>query len=158
MKLVLTNTGSTAIPVIEPTPGNVIRGRAGREEREGWIEILQPNQPLTVDEGTSVLVIGDKPSVREQFERAYVVLTESAQALLQAYHNRTRPDMPTDDTQTVNVTIQNNGQNAVRVILGDGVTDVTVAAGAVQDASAKGYLELRELGLIQQPHNSGTPD
>lgn len=157
MKLTLTNVGPIALPIIEPETGNLIRGRVGRGPRETFAEVLEPGTAFSYD-GPSVAVIGDKPSVREQFDRAFEVMSESAQALLEAYHNRTRPNMPTDNTDTVSVTIQNDGTNAVRVILGDGVTDHNVAPGAIFDASAKGYLELRELGLIQQPHNAGTPD
>jgi|SRR5882672_3891222 len=132
MKLTLTNFGPIAVPLI-----------AGDQ-----VDPLEPGTAFNYDGGESVAVIGDKPSVRTQFQQAYDVLSATAKALLEAFQTRTAPNMPTDDTATVNITIQNNGANAVRVILGDGVTDFNLAPGAIQDATAKGYLELRELGLV----------
>src|SRR5262245_19813488 len=132
MKLTITNTGDIAVPI---TSGENTA-------------VLEEGVPYELD-GPTVAIIGLKPSIREQFERAYHVLTESARALLEAFQNRTKPDMPKDDTPTVAATIQNHGVNAVRVILGDGVTDETVAPGTVLMTSAKGYLELRELGSVR---------
>src|SRR5262245_13160085 len=119
MKLTITNSGDIAVPI---TSGENAAA-------------LEPGVPYEM-EGPTVAIIGLKPSVRAQFERAWEVLTESARALLEAYRNQTLPEMPKDTTPTVGATIQNHGPNDVRVILGDGVTDQTVAAGAVLMTSA----------------------
>jgi hypothetical protein len=132
MNLSLTNTGNITVPII-----------AGE-----WADVLPTNAPFTFDRADLVAVIGDKPGVRDQFERAFDVLSDTAKALLEAFQNRTRPDMPTDDTLMVTVMIHNLGTNAVRVILGDGVTDATVAPGTTYAGTGRGYLELRELGHV----------
>ena len=54
----------------------------------------------------------------------------------------------------VNVTIVNNGEKSIRVILGDGTTDATVGGqGERYEATAWGYVELRELGDVANDPN-----
>lgn len=144
MNLTLTNNGTVPVPIANRAP---------------WAEVLEPDTPMTVDTNQSVAIIGLKPSVRDQFEQAFETLSASAKALVEAYQNRTLPNMPTDQTPEVAVTIDNHGPNSMRVILGDGVTDHNVAPNSSFKAVAKGYIELRELGLVnpninQQPSSA----
>lgn len=106
MRLTITNTGPIAVPV----------------SSGGWADALPPGEPVTVDED-SVAIVGLKPDVRQQFEQAFSVMSDTARALLQAWKTRAAPDMPTHDTEVFSVSLTNDGDNAVRVILGDGVTD-----------------------------------
>jgi len=146
MNLTLTNTGAVAVPVASTDEG-------------GWVDALEPNVGYEVNRpNTSVIIIGNKPDVQEQLQQAASIMSELAKKLLTAIAGRKENvgDTPIV-AETVSVDIRNNSSSdAVRVILGDGVTDVTVQHGAIQNCTAPGYLELRELG--QAPQQGGTPD
>lgn len=146
MNLTLTNTGAVAVPVASTDEG-------------GWVDALEPNIGYEVNRpGTTVIVVGDKPDVREQLQQAASIMSTLAQKLLTAIAGRKENVGETPIVaETVSVDIRNNSSsNAVRVILGDGTTDMTIQHGAIQNCTAKGYLELRELGSA--PQQGGTPD
>ena len=142
MKLRLTNTSSAAVPLIST-------------EGEGFAEALGPQMPYSLDDpDIDVLVIGDKPSVREQLGEGLGVLKDSIAALLTAWRSRSQLRAG-EQTPVVKVTVENEGENAVRVLLG-GSASYDVASGEAYEAEAMGYLELRELGdvaqgLVEQP-------
>lgn len=141
MNLTITNTG---------TADEAIGAPGG-----GFVSVLQPGIGLGVNNDEQVLIIGDKPNVREQFEQAAATLGEFARKLLTAIAGRKREREAASETDTVAVSISNHGANAVRVILGDGTTDITVAPGATSAASAEGYVELRELGTLDESQKDG---
>jgi hypothetical protein len=142
MNLVISNRGNEAVPVMSTDEG-------------GWCESALPGEPLTLTKDkTNDLVIGDKPDVSEQIRQGLGV---AAKALKEILHLR----KPTPQTTgaalpEVNCIIGNNGPNTIRVILGDGQSDAEVAPGVNYSASAPGYIEIRELGLVNEP--GGTPD
>lgn len=145
MNLTLTNTTADPEAIGDP---------------EGtWTDVLQSNTPYEYDndEAVDVLIIGDKPDTREQFARAAEVVSETVRKLLaliaqrkKVGHHEVRLE------EHVCVIIANHGGHAVRVILGNGVDDITIEPATSAACSAKGYLELRELGSVAQP--GGTPD
>ena len=139
MNLTLTNNGADALPIFAP--------------KGGWVDALEPGVPLGVNDDQMVLIIGDKPDVREQLEQAANVLSEVARRAIEAYQNRTKPDTSTAPLAIVRVQIENLGANAVRVLLGNGTDDFAVAPGDTETCVAAGYLELRELGRVQQDPN-----
>jgi hypothetical protein len=129
MKLTLTNTAETPVPMMSEDDG-------------GWVEALEPHTPFDLDrDDTDVAIIGDKPGALEAFK----VMGAMVKALLTAWRGP-QPDPKTAVNPMVVVTIENNGEKPVRVILGDPTNDPHVEPGDSLDAMAKGYIELRELG------------
>lgn len=128
MRLTLTNLGNEPEVVAAPDGS--------------YTEALQPRVAVDIDgEALDVLIIGDKPDVREQIKTAGATL----RALLEAIFAR---KTAAPQTEVVQVIIANHGGDAVRVIQGDGKTEQTVAPGSQKTLSAPGYLELRELGGV----------
>lgn len=144
MNLTLTNKTATPVTVASP-------------DEEGWVDVLHPEVGYEVNRpATTVIIIGDKPDFREQLAQAKDVLSAVARKLVAAITGSDTATPLAATAEAVSVDVQNNGENDVRVILGDGVSDITVAHAAMQNCAAKGYLELRELGMVnpnieQQP-------
>ncbi len=122
-----------------------------------FTDVLQSQTPydLRKDEVT-VLVIGDKPDVRQQFEEAGARLGSVARQLFSLIAGRKKHAVDAGQPELVSTHIDNHGTKAVRVIFGDGVTDHDIAAGGSLSCTAAGYLEVRELG--DAPQQGGTPD
>jgi len=118
-----------------------------------FVDVLQPSAPYEYTQDATVLLLGDKPTVREQFETAGQRLAELARKVLTVIAGRKREATEAGTPEVVNVSLQNHGANAVRAILGDGQTEQTVNSGETASLSAVGYIELRELGLVQQDPN-----
>lgn len=116
-----------------------------------WVDVIGPKAAFTTGEAT-VLILGDKPSVREQIEAGLKAIGEVAKRVLEWMARRAQP-LEGHTPAPIAVSINNTGVNAVRVILDDGVTDEELAAGATQTFQANDYIELRELGLVQQDPN-----
>lgn len=142
MKLVLTNVGGY--------PTTFVSGEASY--------ILNVNEPLTVEDEDQTAIIGDKPNIREQLQQAKEALQDVGKRIIDTIFRRREtkerfdPDGAPDAVQVV---IQNNGQNAIRAILGDGQTEVQVEAGFSYRATAPGYIELRELGQLDPSQVDG---
>jgi hypothetical protein len=117
--------------------------------------VLHSHTPTSFNqEAEGVLVIGDKPDLRETVEQAAGALEQLVRDLVHRILGRKRhAEQRTGKPEDVRVVIANHGANPVRVILGDGVRDVEVPPGSQQTCSASGYLELRELGLVQADPN-----
>lgn len=141
MKLSLTNNTNEPEAIVDP--GGT------------WADALMPNTPLNVDNDSTVLVIGDKPDVREQLQQAAQTFTGMVKQALTLIAGRKQHARAASKAEQVSTTILNRGAQAVRVILGDGTTDTTIAPGGSQLCSAAGYLEVRE--LAGTPQQGGTP-
>lgn len=105
-----------------------------------------------LDPGTStytgeseVLIIGDKPSVLEQFKEAAATLVEFI-----AFWR----EKQSEAEEMLRVTVTNNGTKSVRYILGDGLAGGDIAPGISADLMSEDYIELRELGDVEQGHAS----
>lgn len=120
-----------------------------------FVDALPPGTGYEVNNDEGVLIIGDKPTIREQFEQAASVVTTAVRHVITAVFGRKQAARDAGASETVAVSISNHGPNPVRVILGDGATDITVEAGATAGASALGYLELRELGTLDESQVDG---
>lgn len=120
-----------------------------------YVDVLEPGVAKTIDNDEEVLIIGDKPSVRDQFKDAAMVLVESVKKVIDKILHRKEKCEQDGDSEQVEVAISNHGTNAVRVIMGDGVTDMVVSPGSTGSASAYGYLELRELGTLDDSQEDG---
>lgn len=119
-------------------------------EQDGkWADVLEPDKPYAFNRpGTSVAVIGDKPDVIDAIVAGITVVGEFLRALIEKLTgSRSETGAPAPDQ--LFITIHNRGHNGVRVLLGDGVNDHTVWPGGIYDATSTGYMELRELGLVQ---------
>lgn len=116
-----------------------------------WVDVIGPKASFTSSDAT-VLILGDKPSVREQLEAGLKAIGELAKRVLEWMARRQQP-LEGHTPAPIAVEIKNTGVNAVRVILDDGVTDSELAPGATQPFEAKDYIELRELGLVAQDPN-----
>lgn len=142
MYLTLTNTGP------EPEALSV----PGGDE----VDVLHTNAAFDFnDDEVGVLVVGDRPDLRDQFKRAAQVISAAAKQLLTLIAGRKQHALDAGRPELVSVHIANHGPNAVRVILGDGTKDTEIAAGASMACSAPGYLELRELGTLDESQLDG---
>lgn len=144
MQLTITNTGTEDQAIGSPDGA--------------FVDVLQPGVGKSVSNEAEVLIIGDKPSVRDQFARAGAILAATARAIydaIMARQEQARASANVEPVETITVSISNHGSNPVRVTLGDGVTDITVDAGATSAASAPGYIELRELGTLDESQKDG---
>jgi hypothetical protein len=143
MQLSLTN--NTDEPEIIGTPDG------------SWTDALTPGTSYDLDnEAAGVVIIGDKPDVREQFAQAASTLTGMVRHLVDLVAGRKQQAEAAHKVEQVSVTILNRGAEAVRVILGNGTTDTTIRPGGSQTCMAPGYIEIRELG--HAPQQGGTPD
>jgi hypothetical protein len=123
------------------------------DQGEGFADELQPSQAYEFDRSETVLIIGNKPSVTEQITQGVKTIAKTVKALIAAWqgHNNVAPQ---STGANVNVTIINHGEKSIRVILGDGTTDATVAGqGERYEATAWGYVEVRELGDVANDPN-----
>jgi hypothetical protein len=111
-----------------------------------WAGALTPNTPLDFNSDATVLVIGDKPEMREQLERAAGTLSGVVKHLLTLVFGRKQQAEASAVVEVVSVTVLNRGAQPVRVILGEGVADLVIEPGASTLCFARGYLEMRELG------------
>jgi len=141
MQLSLTN--NTDEPEVIADPGGT------------WADALTPNTPYDMDNGLTVVIIGDKPDVREQLEQAASVLTGITKHLVSLIAGRRAHAQAINKPEYVSTTILNRGGQPVRVILGDGTTDVTINPGGSKVCAAGGYLELRELSGAPQEGGTG---
>ena len=122
-----------------------------------WTDALTPGTPYDLNnESAEVVIIGDKPDVREQFAQAASVLSGVVRHLVDLVAGRKAQAEAANKVEHVSVTILNRGSQAVRVILGNGTADTTINPGGSQICMALGYLEIRELGDAAQ--QGGTPD
>jgi len=115
-----------------------------------YIVALEPGVTLAVDEPShSVLILGDKPELREALARIATAVAHTARRILDAIIDRRRSlEAHRHPTAGVVFEVENLGATSIRAILGDGVTEKTLAAGALEVLTAAGYVELRELGLV----------
>src|SRR4030095_5535016 len=134
MKLSLLNKGTESVLVVD-SDGNIV-------------DALEPQLPYEIDDPATVLVIGDKPDLREQLAQAKDVLSKVAQKIIAAISGRVSPSLQGSVSETITVSVRNSGGETVRAIRGDGKTDMTIAPGSTQDVMSMGYIELRELGHV----------
>jgi len=135
MILTLTNQAAHAVPIMSTDEG-------------GWSASLEPGVSWALPYiDSSVVIIGNKPSVTEQIQQGLATIAKTVKALIatwQAHNN----NLNEASEAGVKVAITNGGTQAVRVILGDGVHDYSVSPNETYQAQAWGYLELRELGDV----------
>ena len=126
------------------------------EDEGGWAEALRPNEPEVISRpGSDVIIIGDKPDVIDNIRQGLKNLSTLVLNLLWALVDRRSRNEA--GPQPLEVEITNRGSRPVRVILGDGVTDYQLASDETYLASAAGYIELRELGLVSMPDQPEAP-
>jgi L-fucose isomerase-like protein len=141
MNIVITNRANEAVPVLSSDEG-------------GWAEVVEPGTPLTIfRENTDVIIIGDKPDVSEQIKEGLGVVKKAVDKVRETLTAKPKDKGTMPTTDEVNVVIGNNGPNFIRVILGDGKTASDVPVGISYEAKAKGYVEVRELGLLAEDPN-----
>lgn len=142
--MILTLTNVTEEPETIATPDGSFR------------DALHPQMPFEFREEAQVVIIGDKPDVRTQITQGLQTVGKVARQLQELIAGRkANYAQRMGEPEPVRVMIENHGTNAVRVILGDGKTDRTVAPGTAQQCDAPGYLELRELGRLNKSQVDG---
>lgn len=120
----------------------------------GWIDALEANATTELSRpGTSIILIGDKPSAVDNIIAGMKVIGVFARDLLNTIIG-TRSEGGFPMPLRVTVFIVNRGPNPVRVVLGDGDAEHTIPPGDHFPAQSFAYLELRELGRVQ---GSGDP-
>jgi hypothetical protein len=121
-----------------------------------WTDVLQSQTAYSLQrDDVTVAIIGDKPDVRDQFKRAAQVLEQTARKLLTLIAGRKLHAADAGAPEMVSVAIANHGTNPVRVLLGDGTHSVQVLPGKTLACTARGYLELRELGVLDDSQVDG---
>ena len=127
MNVTFTNKGTLAVPL-------------SCSQDKGFAVLLDPGMPYTVNLATATVVnVGDNPTFLEE-------LSESIKDLIDIVL-KWREKKAEDGNDSVGVAIENHGPNALRVLLGSNVDEVTVSPGTTYDAYANGYVEVRELGV-----------
>jgi CTP:molybdopterin cytidylyltransferase MocA len=140
VNLTLTNEASSSVPIMSA-------------DGEGFADVLEPGTPYSANvEDAQVIIIGNKPSVTEQITQGVQTIAKTVKAIVAKWQGNNNAQPHTTDAN-VAVAIKNDGEKNVRVILGDGVNELTVAAGEEVHATAWGYLELREMGNVQADPN-----
>ncbi len=135
------------------TANNIV---VASEDEGGWVEALRPNEPEVISRpGSDVIIIGDKPDVIDNIRQGLRTLSTLVLNLLAALVDRRSRGGVAPEPLEVEIT--NKGSRPVRVILGDGVTDYELASDETYLASAAGYIELRELGLVNMPDQPEAP-
>lgn len=121
-----------------------------------WVDALHTAQPFDVnDEHVGVVIVGDKPDVRDQFARAAQVVGDVVRKLLSLIAGRKQHAQDAGQPELVTLMIANHGTNALRVQLGGGTNEQQVAPGASLSVTAPGYIELRELGTLDESQQDG---
>jgi hypothetical protein len=120
-----------------------------------WADALTPNTPYDMDNDLTVVIVGDKPDVREQIQQAAKVVTGVAKHMLALIAGRQAHAQATQKPAQVSAIILNRGGEPVRVILGNGTTDTVINPGGSNTCMAPGYLEIRELGGAPQEGGTG---
>lgn len=134
MQITITNLAPVAVPFVSSQAG-------------GIAELLAPNDPATFhDDQLTVAVAGDKPSFIDEVQEALEGIADVIKRIITFWRERAAQD-DVEAANVVNVRITNQGSNGLRVILGDNTNDYTVQPGDVYDASAPGFVEIRELGV-----------
>jgi hypothetical protein len=134
MDIVLTNQTSVSIPAMS-------------DDDNGWCRNLEPGVSETISgTNTEVVIIGYKPSVTENIVKGL----KSVGHVIEAWLKRVTasPTSTKPVSEALSVRIGNNGTNPIRVVLGDGMTANDIQPGATYSATSVGYIELRELGLV----------
>lgn len=144
MFLTLTNVGTEPEPLVSPdgTLATVLHSHVAFDLRA---------------EDVGVAVIGDKPDMRDVIRTAAGALGKVARELLTLILGRKQHAEQRGESEEVAINIANHGGNPVRVILGDGVTDVTVNPGTARTLKAPGYMEIRELGTLNNAEQPEAP-
>lgn len=127
----------------ESTPVAVMDGSTPK------VDEISAGVTYYVRDDSTVVIVGHKPDLEEQLRMAGAVLVETFRRIRDAIAGRggnTGAAVP----ESMNLSIDNNGDLPVRVILGDGVNDRTLQPGANFMAQCKGYVEIRELGHVPQ--------
>ncbi len=138
MNLAIDNVGQQDLPIA------VIDGDTPK------VDEVNSGVTYYVRDDSTVVIVGHKPDLEEQLKTAGQVLIDTLRSIVARIAGNTTGGPQSLPEQTIAVSIENFGDNAVRVILGDGVSDTTVQPGATYMASAKGYVEIRELGHVPQ--------
>ncbi len=138
MNLAIDNVGQQDLPIA------VIDGDTPK------VDEVNSGVTYYVRDDSTVVIVGHKPDLEEQLKTAGQVLIDTLRSIVARIAGNTTGGPSALPEQTVVLSIENFGDNAVRVILGDGVSDTTVQPGATYMASAKGYVEIRELGHVPQ--------
>lgn len=140
MRVVLTNKSSIFVPLYS-------------DDGEGVAVPLQPDTPFALeDEKVLVAIIGHKANFVDNIKEGLGTLVDLIKDLITKWLGQPKEEA---EPNSVQVQIENRGANAIRVILGDGVTDYNVDPYASYLARADGYVELRELG--NSAGQGGTP-
>jgi len=109
-------------------------------------------------EATTVLIVGDKPDLRDKVEHSARALGSIVRDLIELIVGRKKhAERRTGKVEDVRIVVANHGTNTVRAILGDGTTEQAIEGGSQRTLTAPGYVELRELGTVaeQNPNSAG---
>lgn len=134
MHVTLTNLGTEDVPVTS-SQGN------------GYAAMLHPGHPHTVsDADVTVLTVGDNPTFAEDLREALESVAALARRLIAFWKEHTPKDADAGKP-IVRVRIVAGESNSLRVTGDDRNADTEVTPGALYDAQAVNYVEIRQLGV-----------
>ena len=133
MQIVVTNLGALAVPF-------------SSTQDKGFAFLLDPEGTHTVDmPSLTVANVGHNPSAGEELVEGVKNLLEELGKLVTFWRDHSKD--AGEDPPMVNVQIDNDGANGLRILLGSNTNEVTLPPGESFTATAAGYVEIRELGV-----------
>ena len=134
MHVVLTNLGAVAVPF-------------SSAQDKGFVQMLEPGQPVTLDSpAVTIANVGDNPSAMEEFTAGMKNLIDKIGELILFWREKNEK-AGAEAPHQVQVSIENKGPNALRVLLGSNMNEMNISAGVTYTATATEYVEIRELGV-----------
>lgn len=138
MKATITNLGSVTVPLTSTQGG-------------GLAQILEPGVAFTLDDpDITVAIVGDNPSFTEDVKEALGEVFDLAIRLITFWRSHPKPKGE-DGHPVVNISVAAGDDNAIRLTGDDKNLDVAVPAGSTRVTVMKDYVELRQLGLANDP-------
>jgi len=134
MQLVLTNHGTRPVPIMS-------------SQDKGWADALPADEPYVLDRPDTVVIVGDKPDFLDELKDALESFVLFVKKILLVWRTPSVNPQGVAEPNKVDLAIDNQGKNAVRVILGSNVSDFELQPGNVYVAIAYDYIEIRELGV-----------
>lgn len=110
-------------------------------------QLLQPGTRTRIHSDAHVLIVGDKPELREQLRAAFAALAGSAGVIFDTLASRKdQVRQQSGRHEVVDVRIENHGTDAVHAVLAGGARErgVLIQPGQHAAVGTQGYIELRE--------------
>lgn len=138
MKITVTNLGTVAVPLTS-------------SQDKGYATAIEPGATVLFDAApVTIAVVGTNPSFTEDLKEALGNVYDLAVKLILFW--KAHPQPHDGGTHPV-VSIRITADTPVRCTGDDKSLDVEIPAGSTRDVTMKDYVELRQLGLANDPQS-----